>query len=215
VPGNVRSDLLALGKIEDPFFGTNNEASQWVDEYDWWYKRPLDLRLGDQGRAFLCFEGIDYLSAVWLDEIELGRHEGMFSRQVYEITDSMRDSGSEVAVRIWGSGSLPPRELAWWERLWSPIATVLDRGKKPFPDRSATLKCQMSFGWDFAPRMRAVGLWDDATLVVTRSAFIRDIFITSQPDGQQARLGAWRSSSPTPASGSPGIGESQVCIDWS
>jgi beta-mannosidase len=189
VPGNLRSDLLAQGKIGDPFLGANNKASQWVDDYDWWYKRPLKLELGDRERAFLCFEGIDYLSAVWLDEIELGRHEGMFSRQVYEITDLMSDSKSEVAVRIWGSSSLPRRQMEWWERLWAPIATILDRGREPFPQRSATLKCQMSFGWDFAPRMRAMGLWDDVTLVVTRSAFIRDIFITTQPEGRQARVG--------------------------
>ena len=188
VPGNVRSDLLALGKIEDPFLGTNNEASQWVDDLDWWYVRPLQLTLRDGERAFMSFEGIDYISAVCLDEIELGRHEGMFSRQVYEITGLTRLGIGEVAVRIWGPSSLPQRRLAWWERLWSPLATALQRGQEPFPHRSATLKCQMSFGWDFAPRMRAMGLWDDVTLLVTRSAFIRDVFITAHSDGQQARV---------------------------
>jgi hypothetical protein len=34
VPGNVRTDLLAAGRIEDPFYGTNNEQSQWVDAHD-------------------------------------------------------------------------------------------------------------------------------------------------------------------------------------
>jgi len=188
VPGNVRSDLLYLGRIDDPFFGTNNEACQWVDDYDWWYTRQLDLKLGDRERAFLCFEGIDYISAVCLDEIELGRHEGMFSRQVYEITDLVSQGGSEVAVRIWGSSSLPLRQLGWWEKLWSPIATVLDRGKEPFPHRSATLKCQMSFGWDFAPRIRTMGLWDDVTLVITRGVFISDLFVRAYPEEARARI---------------------------
>ena len=31
VPGNVRADLLALDRINDPFYGLNNEDSQWVD----------------------------------------------------------------------------------------------------------------------------------------------------------------------------------------
>ena len=186
VPGNVRSDLLALGKIEDPFFGTNNEASQWVDDLDWWYARPLDLELRAGERAFLSFEGIDYISAVCLDEVELAHHEGMFSRQVYEITDLARSGTAELAVRVWGSSSLPQRRLAWWERLWSPLAKALQRGQEAFPQRSGTLKCQMSFGWDFAPRLRAMGLWDDVTLVVTRSVFIRDIFISAHPEGQQS-----------------------------
>jgi beta-mannosidase len=188
VPGNVRSDLLHLGRIDDPFFGTNNEASQRVDEYDWWYTSPLDVRLDDGERAFLCFEGIDYISAVWLDETELGRHEGMFSRQVYEITEFAIHSGSQVAVRIWGSSSLPPRHLEWWEKLWSPLARVLDRGNDPFPDRSATLKCQMSFGWDFAPRLRTMGLWDDVTLMITRGIVLSDLFVQAHPEEARARI---------------------------
>jgi len=70
----VRANLLALGLIEDPFHGTNNETSQWVDAYDWWYARPLTVDLEAGERAFLVFKGIDYISAVYLDHLELGRH---------------------------------------------------------------------------------------------------------------------------------------------
>jgi len=188
VPGNVRTDLLALGRIDDPFYGTNNEHSQWVDARDWWYVRPLDVGLEEGERAFLCFEGIDYISAVYLDHTMLGRHEGMFSRQIYEITDLTRAAGSQIAVRIWGSNSLPRRQLAWWEKLWSRLATALPRGQEAFPDRTATLKCQMGFGWDFAPRIRTMGLWDEVSLIVTRPVFVRDIFIRASLQGDQAHL---------------------------
>ena len=73
VPGNVRANLPALGLIEDPFHGTNNETSQWVDAHDWRYARPLTVDLEAGERAFLVFEGIDYISAVYLDHFELGR----------------------------------------------------------------------------------------------------------------------------------------------
>ena len=62
VLGNVRADLLALGRISDPFYGLNNEDSQWVDEWDWWYRKALSLQLDEGERAFLVFEGIDYIS---------------------------------------------------------------------------------------------------------------------------------------------------------
>jgi beta-mannosidase len=188
VPGNVRTDLLTAGRIEDPFYGTNNEDSQWVDAHDWWYARPLDLSLTPGQRAFVSFEGIDYISAVYLDEEELGRHEGMFSRQVYEITGLVRPHGSELAVRIWGSDSLPQPELSRWEGLWSPVAKALQRGREAFPPRSATLKCQMGFGWDFAPRMRSMGLWDDVALIVTRSVFLQDVWIEAHPEDHGARV---------------------------
>jgi beta-mannosidase len=208
VPGNVRADLLALGRIPDPFFGDGYRTSLWVEDCDWWYRRPLRLSIEPNQRAFLVFDGIDYLSAVFINGRELGRHEGMFSRQVYEITDALhaspqtsevspgpeartgwrapacRGAGKtsevfEIAIRIWGSGALPRRRLNLLERTWAWLADRLDP-TGTFPDRTATVKCQMSFGWDFAPPIRTVGIWDDVQLVVTGGVFIEDVRVSSQ-----------------------------------
>ncbi len=197
VPGNVRSDLMAVGRIPDLFYGTANQESQWVDDWDWWYRKEVALSLKEGERAFLVFEGIDYISAVYFDGLELGRHEGMFSRQVYEITEaleSLKDpSGFQnpkglrsdhlIAVRLWGSASLPRPKLSRWQRLWARLAERLPRSHPVFPDRIATLKCQMSFGWDFAPRARTMGLWDDVYVVVTRSVFIEEVFARYEGPG--------------------------------
>ena len=185
VPGNVRANLLALGRISDPFYGLNNGDSQWVDEWDWWYRKALSLQLDEGERAFLVFEGVDYLSAVYLNGIELGRHEGMFSRQVYEITHllSAQFSESVVMVRIWGSAALPKPQLTPWQRAWNRIISTLLPRFEPFPDRIGTLKCQMGFGWDFAPRLRTMGIWDDVYLVVTRAVFVRDAFVQCEVRG--------------------------------
>jgi len=112
----------------------------------------------------------------------------MFSRQVYEITSLVRPHGSELAVRVWGSDSLPQSELSWWESLWAPVAKALRHGREAFPPRSATLKCQMGFGWDFAPRLRTMGLWDDVAFIVTRSVFLRDLWIMAHPEDNDARV---------------------------
>ncbi|MFW9917363.1 MAG: hypothetical protein ACFFGZ_17290, partial [Candidatus Thorarchaeota archaeon] len=185
VPGNVRTDLLALGRISDPFYGLNNEDSQWVDEWDWWYRKALSLQLGEGERAFLVFEGIDYISAVYLNGIELGRHEGMFSRQVYEMTHLLSGPFTEsvVAVRIWGSAALPRPQLTAWQRAWNRISGTLVPKFKAFPDRIGTVKCQMGFGWDFAPHLRTMGIWDDVYLVVTGGVFIRDVFMRCEVEG--------------------------------
>jgi len=197
VPGNVRADLLALGRISDPFYGLNNEDSQWVDEWDWWYRKALSLQLDEGERAFLVFEGIDYISTVYLNGVELGRREGMFSRQVYEITRHLFDpfaesssgqfSESVVTVRIWGSATLPRPQLTVGQRAWNRISGTLMPKFEAFPDRIRTLKCQMGFGWDFAPRLRTMGIWDDVYLVVTRAVFIRDVFVQCEVQGIRDR----------------------------
>lgn len=192
VPGNVRTDLLALGRIPDPFFGDGYRASLWVEDRDWWYRRWLDVLIGADQRAFLIFDGIDYLSALFVNGQEIGRHEGMFSRQVYEITRALRadtadealSHGSparrtmEIAVRLWGSGALPRRRLNLLERAWGWLADRMDpTGTGAFPNRMASVKCQMSFGWDFAPPIRTMGIWDDVWLVVTGRVFIKDVHV--------------------------------------
>ncbi len=181
VPGHVHLDLLALGRIEDPFYGLNNQASQWVDGCDWWYRKPFTLHLAPGERAFLVFDGVDYLSAIYLNGQLLGMHEGMFSRQVYEVTRLVPDTGlCDLAVRLCGAEALPRRRLSLGERLWGAVAQRLQGGIEAFPDRTATLKCQMSFGWDFAPRLRSAGIWDDVSLVVSGPVFIEDAWVRCQ-----------------------------------
>ena len=183
IPGNVRTDLLALGRIPGPFWAEDYKESLWVENVDWWYRRKIEVEaLVTTQRAFLVFEGIDYLSAIFVNGQEMARHEGMFSRQIIEITETLSDGPAEVAVRLWGSSALPRRELSWPQRLWQKIAAPLNGSwDEIYPDRSATLKCQMSFGWDFAPPIRAMGIWDDVYLVVSGPIFMVEASAGGQP----------------------------------
>jgi len=182
VPGNVRTDLLALGRIPDPFFGEQYKESLWVEEVDWWYRCRIEppASFSTTSRAFLIFEGIDYLSAIFVNGNETIRHEGMFSRQIIEITVALRQGPADIAVRLWGSSALPRRKLNGRQRLWQKIAAPLYRSWLGiYPDRSATLKCQMSFGWDFAPPIRTMGIWDDVSLIVTGPVSILEVSTSS------------------------------------
>lgn len=188
VPGDVRLDLLHINKIPDPFLGKNNEASRWVDYYDWWYRRELDLPGADKVRTFLVFEGIDYQSAVYWNDIELGKHVGMFSRQVYEIPNEQILAGiNRLSVRVTGGGQLPKMHLRPQEHLWrATFGRVVPHAAQSseFPDRYATLKAPMSYGWDFAPKILTSGIWDEAWVVQTREIFIRDIWVQGVSDGR-------------------------------
>lgn len=184
VPGDVRLDLLRQGKISDPLFGYNNASSQWVDAQDWWYRRRVDFGFDKDERAFLVGDGIDYQSAVFWNGVELGRHVGMFSRQIHELHLSAGSIGGDLAIRIWGSDALPKLKLSPRERVWgSVLQRFLPLTNEPYPDRYATLKCQMQFGWDFAPRLRTSGIWDDISVVVTGSVFLEDAWIRAIPLG--------------------------------
>jgi len=195
VPGDVRLDLWRAGKISDTFFGDNNETSQWIDAYDWWYVHDLALDLRDDERAFLIFEGIDYQSAIFINGKPRARHVGMFSRQIVELTNAERTKASVVrpssfvAVRLWGANALPKLHKTLWQKIWARLVKPLySPPSEPFPDRYATLKCQMQFGWDFAPRLRTCGIWDDAYIVLARGVFIEEVWVKATVRGDRARV---------------------------
>jgi beta-mannosidase len=205
IPGNVRTDLLALGRIPDPFFGEQYRESLWVEACDWWYRRTIEppAPFSAGSRAFLVFEGIDYLSAIFVNGRELARHEGMFSRQTIEISAALRAGPVEVAVRVWGSSALPTRHLSWPQRLWQKFAGLFYRSWVGlYPDRTATLKCQMSFGWDFAPLIRTMGIWDEVSLVITGPVVIVEAKVTAclkPPPLEETGWGGIGTSPTTPA----------------
>ncbi|HMQ53195.1 MAG TPA: glycoside hydrolase family 2 TIM barrel-domain containing protein [Anaerolineae bacterium] len=190
VPGNVRSDLLALGQIADPFVAENYRDSLWVEAVDWWYRRDLEFEpLAANQQAFLSFDGIDYLAAVFLNGRELARYEGMFSRRCLDLTGSLQSGHRSLAVRLWGSNALPRRLLTLTQRAWQGLAGRFYRSWAGiYPDRSATLKSQMSFGWDFAPPIRAMGLWDEARLVITGPVAILDASAISRVETTTSAL---------------------------
>lgn len=188
VPGDARLDLLRLNKIPDPFLGKNNQVSQWVDAYDWWYRRETEIAAGESTRTFLVLDGVDYQCAVHWNGLSLGTHVGMFSRQVYEIPPDKINPGTNLlAVRVWGGAQLPRVKRKPHENAWRSVAgrMIPHAPHAPeFPDRYAALKCQMSYGWDFAPRLLTCGLWEEARLVQTREVLLRDVWVQGVPDGR-------------------------------
>lgn len=196
VPGDVRADLLAAGRIPDPFYGDQARASTWVDGLDWWYRTRLTLALQAGERAFLVCEGIDYLSAVYVNGQHLGRHEGMFSRQVYELTALAHRAARgevEIAVRLWGNDTvrlLSRSRLNAWERLLARLERAAQPKLAPLEHRAGLLKAHYGFGWDFAPPLPSLGIWDDIYVVIARGVYLADAWIQAEPQGEGARVRA-------------------------
>ena len=91
-----------------------------------------------------------------------------------------------AATRSWRSasgvgGALPKLPNPPWRRAIRWLVGKVSPGTEYFPDRMATPKAQFSFGWDFAPRLLSTGIWDDIRLVITRGAYIEDLWVQAEP----------------------------------
>jgi beta-mannosidase len=161
VPGNVLLDLFNNNLIPEPFFGKNPEKLQWVAEKDWIYKKDFTISKEKEERIFLHFKGVDYSSEIYLNEIFLGKHLGMFSDFYFEITDKLKEN-NELRVFL--------------------------NSFKNYKKRSRTLRCQMSYGWDIAPRLLNQGIWDEVELIIIRKVFIKRVLIKSVIKNKSAEI---------------------------
>ncbi len=155
VPGDVHSALLAAGHIPDPYYHDNVEALGWIEEREWWYRTrfvapPPPAAPGT--RDVLVFEGLDTFATVYLNGEPLGSHRNMFRPAVFDVTGRLRyGAENTLAVRFdpvalhVGGRTLPGQ----WGRN---------------PERVFVRKTQAQFGWDWAPRLVNVGIWQGVYL---------------------------------------------------
>jgi beta-mannosidase len=184
VPGDVRADLIAAGRIPPVETPEGIAAGVWVDDHDWWYRTELPGDLTPDEVAILEADGIDYHSAIWLDDQRLAAHAGMSSRQSIVLPPRISAPGAaarELAIRVWGGGALPKVPNPFWRRAVRWLVGKLSPSTEYFPDRMAAPKAQFSFGWDFAPRLLSTGIWDEIRLVITRGAYIEDLWVQAEP----------------------------------
>jgi beta-mannosidase len=174
VPGNVRADLVRAGHLPELTLAHGAEAAQWVDSHCWWLAREFPRPAEPGRRVHAILRGVDYVSDLFLNGVYLGRHEGMFSPLVQDITTLLRTE-NVLAIRLLGSRWLPQNRSSRSEKFWNQLEAILGNLPSRFPHRRDTLKCQMGFGWDFAPPLRSMGIWDDVYLVVSDQVLIEDI----------------------------------------
>ena len=80
VPGSVHLDLLAAGRIPDPFVADNEKRVRWVAEADWEYHRSFTVapELLADAEIWLVCDGLDTLATVTVNGHTLGQTNDMF-----------------------------------------------------------------------------------------------------------------------------------------
>ena len=162
VPGTVHTDLLAAGRIPDPFFRTGEREVQWVDKCDWEYcsELQLDAHTLAHEHVELLFDGLDTYAEVSLNGARLLAADNMFRRWRVPIKAHARSGRNTLRVllkspvhaglaRLAALGFNPPAVVDW-----SEIGGLGERKISMF-----TRKAPYHYGWDWGPRLVTSGIW--------------------------------------------------------
>jgi beta-mannosidase len=165
VPGTVHTDLLKNKKIPDPFFGTNEQQLQWIENEDWEYRTSFSVSQKEllQSHIELQFEGLDTYAKVYVNDSLVITADNMFRTWKADVKQYLH-KGKNIIYVLFESAVRKGKEEAM------KLAYTLPGDEKVF-----TRKAQYQYGWDFGPRFVTCGIWKEVKLAAWNDARLKSV----------------------------------------
>nr|WP_275422406.1 glycoside hydrolase family 2 protein [Paenibacillus mucilaginosus] len=193
VPGCVHTDLLRNGKIEDPFYGTNEKRLQWIDKEDWEYRTSFAASSEQlsQANVELVFDGLDTYADVTLNGQPILSADNMFRSWRADVKELLQE---ENTLRIRFRSPIQ-EDLPKLRALGYALPAANDQSEAGgLGDEKVSVfarKAPYHYGWDWGPRFVTSGIWKDVRLESWSGIRIRDFHIRQdQVTAEAARLTA-------------------------
>lgn len=174
VPGVVHTDLLKLGLIKDPWFGTNEKELQWIEDKNWIYRCSITLSEAElQNRHIeLLFEGLDTYAEVSLNGKLILSADNMFRSWRLDVKSLLISGINKLEIVFKNPGEVNKPKL-------SELGYELPAGCETVPIKVSpfTRKAAYHFGWDWGPRFVTSGIWKPVKLEFWNEARIEDLHI--------------------------------------
>jgi len=183
VPGTIHADLLAAGRIDDPFYRDNEMAQQWIAEKDWVYARTFDVpaALLQHDRVLLRCEGLDTLATVTVNGVEIAKTDNQYRTWEFDVKDVLVAGENRIQVAFSATlAFIAEREAAHSLSPW----TCAPHEKT---GRSHLRKMPCNYGWDWGPALVACGIWKPIGLVAYSTARLRGVHVR-QDHGQSGQV---------------------------
>ncbi len=167
VPGCIHTDLLAAGKILDPFYRDQEKDVQWIGETDWLFRRTFQVppELLARKTVLLRCEGLDTLATISVNGQKMAETDNMFRSWEFDVKSLLHEGENKIEILIKSAANFTKK----LEEKRNENRGVTGRAwlrKQP---------CQ--FGWDWAPTLITAGIWKSISLEAMDEARIDDVLI--------------------------------------
>lgn len=183
VPGGVHTDLMALGRIPDPFVGDNEKRVAWVAESDWEYRTTFSMQADvfERKQIWLVCDGLDTLASITINGKQLGETDNMFRQYRFDVKPLLKAEGNELIITF-----------------KSPVKYVTDKNAvRPMNGVPQAIaggphlrKAPCQFGWDWGPQLPPIGIWKDIRLEAHDSARITEVHLRQSHDNGNVTITA-------------------------
>lgn len=176
VPGTVLSGLLAAGKIEDPFYRTNEDATRALFWKDYVFTRTFDVdeELLVQQHIVLVCEGLDTLAEISINGTFLAKTDNMHRTWKFQAKKLLHPGKNEIQI-VFRSVLRFIEDYPYEAHKkinYIPCGSM--KGNQ------LLRKAHSMFGWDWGPQTIDAGIFRDIYLQGYSHARIEDIRIHQQ-----------------------------------
>ncbi len=180
VPGCVHTDLIANGKIEDPFYRLNEHNLQWIDKVNWEYKTTINLDEATfkRDRIALDFKGLDTYADVFVNDNLVLSADNMFREWIVDVKPNLNPGANELRI-LFRSPIVEGLKKYDANSYVIPVSDNDQAVNGEVPDGKMvsvyTRKAGYHFGWDWGPRLVSSGLWRPVYLTAWDNARIANL----------------------------------------
>lgn len=181
VPGSVYTDLMANGKMEDPYYRDNEYQALEVISHDYEYRVDFtaEAEIREEDEVLLRFDGIDTLADIWLNEVYLGKTNNMHRIWEFSVKSLLKEENTLRAVLY------SPTEFIARSYEEEPIIGCVD-AMKGLP---RLRKGHSMFGWDWGPRIPDAGIWRKVSLLGVHKGRLESVSVTQTHEDGRVLLG--------------------------
>lgn len=176
IPGTVLSGLLAAGKIKDPFYRTNEDATRALFWKDYVFTRTFDVdeELLAQQHIVLVCEGLDTLAEISINGTFLSKTDNMHRTWKFQAKKLLHPGKNEIQI-VFRSVLRFIEDYPYEAHKkinYIPCGSM--KGNQ------LLRKAHSMFGWDWGPQTIDAGIFRDIYLQGYSHARIEDIRIHQQ-----------------------------------
>ena len=178
VPGCVHLDLLAAGRIEDPFYRDREVELMWIGETEWTYETTFEApaELLDSERVLLRCEGLDTLATLELNGEPLGEADNMFRVWEFDVKGRLRAGANTLTIRF------APAATEARQRYNERPLRCTGLFKHKLHGGNLIRKEQCNFGWDWGPMCVTAGVWRPIRLIGVDAGRIDHVHLRQRHD---------------------------------
>ncbi|MGB0882218.1 MAG: glycoside hydrolase family 2 protein, partial [Vicingaceae bacterium] len=177
VPGVIHTDLLANNLIEDPFWETNEDSLQWIENVDWRYQKTFTITENQiqYDNIEIEFEGLDTYAEVKLNGQSIISANNMFRTWKAEIKSLLKIGENILAIQFTSPINFNKEKV---ENYPYSLPSGCETGE--IQVSSFTRKAAYHFGWDWGPRFVTSGIWKPIKINTWNTARITDVFVQTK-----------------------------------